>query len=54
MSKIFPAIIVALCVAVTAGAAVETLLFDDFMCFDEGVLMGRVCREVIRRLRKSG
>ena len=32
----------------------KLLLFDDFMCFDEGVLMGRVCREVIRRLRKSG
>ena len=32
----------------------KLLLFDDFICFDEGVLMGRVCREVIRRLRKSG
>lgn len=32
----------------------KLLLFDDFMCFDEGVLMGRVCRDVIRRLRKCG
>ena len=32
----------------------KLLLFDDFRCFDEGVLMGRVCREVIRHLRKSG
>lgn len=32
----------------------KLLLFDDFMCFDEGVLMGRVCREVIGRLRKCG
>lgn len=32
----------------------KLLLFDDFICFDEGVLMGRVCRDVIRRLKKSG
>ena len=32
----------------------KLLLFDDFLCFDEGVLMGRVCREVIGRLKKSG
>ncbi len=32
----------------------KLLLFDDFLCFDEGVLMGRVCREVIGQLRKCG
>lgn len=32
----------------------KLLLFDDFICFDEGMLMGRVCREVIQRLRKCG
>ena len=32
----------------------KLLLFDDFMCFDEGVHMGRVCREVIGRLKKCG
>lgn len=32
----------------------KLLLFDDFMCFDEGVLMGQVCREVIGQLRKCG
>lgn len=30
----------------------KLLLFDDFNCWDEGVLMGKVCPEVIERLRK--
>ena len=31
----------------------KLLLFDDFNCWDEGVLMGRVSEEVIEQLRKS-
>jgi hypothetical protein len=30
----------------------KLLLFDDFNCWDEGVLMGRVCPEVIAQMRK--
>lgn len=30
----------------------KLLLFDDFMCLDEGVLMGKVCPEVIAQMRK--
>lgn len=30
----------------------KLLLFDNFNCWDEGVLMGRVCPEVIGKLRK--
>ena len=30
----------------------KLLLFDNFNCWDEGVLMGKVCPEVIERLRK--
>ena len=29
----------------------KLLLFDDFNCWDKGVLMGKVCPEVIERLR---
>ena len=31
----------------------KLLLFDDFNCWDEGVLIGKVSKEVIERLRKS-
>lgn len=31
----------------------KLLLFDDFMCLDEGVVMGKVCPEVIEQMRKS-
>lgn len=31
----------------------KLLLFDDFNCWDEGVLMGRVSKEVIEQMRKS-
>ena len=31
----------------------KLLLFDDFMCLDEGVLMGKVSPEVIEQMRKS-
>ncbi len=31
----------------------KLLLFDDFMCLDEGVVMGKVCPEVIAQMRKS-
>ena len=31
----------------------KLLLFDDFNCWDEGVLMGRVSKEVIAQMRKS-
>lgn len=31
----------------------KLLLFDDFNCWDEGLLMGRVCPEVIEQMRKS-
>ncbi len=31
----------------------KLLLFDDFMCFDEGVYMGEVSPEVIKQLRKA-
>lgn len=31
----------------------KLLLFDDFMCLDMGELMGRVCPEVISKMRKS-
>ena len=31
----------------------KLLLFDDFMCLDEGCFMGRVCPEVIEQMRKS-
>lgn len=30
----------------------KLLLFDDFNCWDEGVLMGKVCPEVISQMRK--
>ena len=30
----------------------KLLLFDNFNCWDEGVLMGRVCPEVIEQMRK--
>ena len=30
----------------------KLLLFDDFNCWDEGVLMGKVSPEVIAQLRK--
>ena len=30
----------------------KLLLFDDFYCLDEGVVMGRVCPEVIAQMRK--
>lgn len=30
----------------------KLLLFDDFHCLDEGVLMGKVCPEVISQMRK--
>lgn len=30
----------------------KLLLFDDFMCLDEGVLMGKVCPGVIAQMRK--
>ena len=31
----------------------KLLLFDDFNCWDEGVYMGIVSREVIAQMRKS-
>jgi len=31
----------------------KLLLFDDFLCWDEGVLIGKVSPETIRELRKS-
>jgi hypothetical protein len=31
----------------------KLLLFDDFNCWDEGVLMGKVSKEVIAQMRKS-
>lgn len=31
----------------------KLLLFDDFNCWDEGVLIGKVSKEVIEQLRKS-
>ena len=31
----------------------KLLLFDDFNCWDEGVLIGNVSKEVIEQLRKS-
>jgi len=31
----------------------KLLLFDDFLCFDEGCLMGKVSPEVISKMRKS-
>jgi len=30
----------------------KLLLFDNFNCWDEGVLIGRVCPEVIEQMRK--
>ena len=30
----------------------KLLLFDDFKCWDEGVLIGAVCQEVIEQMRK--
>ena len=32
----------------------KLLLFDDFLCWDEGVLMGKVSKDVIKQMRKSG
>ena len=32
----------------------KLLLYDDFRCWDEGVLMGRVSKSVIDRMPKSG
>ena len=31
----------------------KLLLFDDFRCWDEGLLMGNVSKDVIRQMRKS-
>ena len=31
----------------------KILLFDDFMCLDEGELMGKVSQKVISKMRKS-
>ncbi len=31
----------------------KLLLYDDFLCWDEGVLMGKVSKDVIRQMRKS-
>ena len=31
----------------------KLLLFDDFNCWDEGVLIGKGSKEVIEQLRKS-
>ena len=31
----------------------KLLLFDDFRCWDEGIFMGRVCPEIIEKMRKS-
>lgn len=31
----------------------KLLLFDDFNCWDEGLYMGRVSKEVIAQMRKS-
>lgn len=31
----------------------KLLLFDDFMCLDEGCFMGKVCPEVIAQMRKT-
>ncbi len=30
----------------------KLVLFDDFKCFDEGVLIGKVCKNVIAKMRK--
>ena len=30
----------------------KLLLFDDFNCWDEGVLMGKASKEVIAQMRK--
>lgn len=32
----------------------KLLLFDDFLCWDEGCLMGKVGKDVIKQMRKSG
>lgn len=32
----------------------KLLLYDDFRCWDEGCLMGKVSKDVIRKMRKSG
>lgn len=32
----------------------KLLLFDDFLCWDEGCLMGKVSKDVIKQMRKSG
>jgi len=31
----------------------KLLLFDDFSCFDEGIVLGKVSTEIIKKLRKS-
>ena len=31
----------------------KLLLFDDFQCIDEGTLMGKVSKEVIKEMRKA-
>ena len=31
----------------------KLLLFDDFICWDEGCYMGEVSKEVISQMRKS-
>lgn len=31
----------------------KLLLFDNFKCWDEGVLIGEVCPEVIEQMKKS-
>ena len=32
----------------------KLLLYDDFRCWDEGCLMGKVSKDVIKQMRKSG
>ena len=32
----------------------KLLLYDDFLCWDEGCLMGKVSKDVIRKMHKSG
>ena len=31
----------------------KLLLFDDFRCIDEGEIIGRVSKEVIRKMRRA-
>ena len=32
----------------------KLLLFDDFRCWDKGCFVGKVSKEVIKQMRKSG